>query len=101
MFLRPYADHIAVLRLKRNEPLTPTDLKELQRKMRRDLRHELLLIRISADKTRSSDSQVTIAASVTLLIGAQSAATLGKTFRISTMDNLLGVALIDGSLTIL
>ena len=31
MFLRPHEDHIAVLKVKRNEPLTPTDLKELER----------------------------------------------------------------------
>lgn len=31
MFLKPYENHIAVLKLKRNEPLTPTDLQELQR----------------------------------------------------------------------
>ena len=31
MFLRPYENHIAVLKVKRNEPLTPTDLKELER----------------------------------------------------------------------
>lgn len=31
MFLKPYENHIAVLRLKRNEPLTPTDLTELAR----------------------------------------------------------------------
>jgi type I restriction enzyme, R subunit len=29
LFLRPYEDHIAVLRLRRNEPLTRTDLTEL------------------------------------------------------------------------
>jgi type I restriction enzyme R subunit len=31
VFLKPYEDHIAVLKLKRNEPLTATDLKELER----------------------------------------------------------------------
>jgi type I restriction enzyme R subunit len=31
LFLKPYEHHIAVLKLKRNEPLTPTDLKELER----------------------------------------------------------------------
>jgi type I restriction enzyme R subunit len=31
LFLKPYENHIAVLKLKRNEPLTPTDLNELQR----------------------------------------------------------------------
>jgi type I restriction enzyme R subunit len=31
MFLRPHENHIAVLKVKRNEPLTPTDLKELER----------------------------------------------------------------------
>lgn len=31
MFLRPYESHIAVLKLKRNEPLTPSDLGELER----------------------------------------------------------------------
>jgi type I restriction enzyme R subunit len=30
-FLRPHENHIAVLKVKRNEPLTPTDLKELER----------------------------------------------------------------------
>ena len=31
LFLKPHEDHIAVLKVKRNEPLTPTDLKELER----------------------------------------------------------------------
>ncbi len=31
VFLRPHENHIAVLRLKRNEPLTATDLKALER----------------------------------------------------------------------
>ena len=31
LFLRPHENHIAVLKVKRNEPLTPTDLKELER----------------------------------------------------------------------
>jgi type I restriction enzyme R subunit len=31
LFLKPHEDHIAVLKLKRNEPLTRTDLKELER----------------------------------------------------------------------
>jgi type I restriction enzyme, R subunit len=31
VFLKPHEDHIAVQRLKRNEPLTATDLKELER----------------------------------------------------------------------
>jgi type I restriction enzyme R subunit len=31
LFLKPYENHIAVLKVKRNEPLTPTDLKELER----------------------------------------------------------------------
>src|SRR5262245_2933409 len=31
MFLKPHENHIAVLKVKRNEPLTPTDLKELER----------------------------------------------------------------------
>ena len=31
LFLKPHENHIAVLKLKRNEPLTPTDLKELER----------------------------------------------------------------------
>lgn len=31
MFLRPHENHLAVLKVKRNEPLTPTDLKELER----------------------------------------------------------------------
>jgi type I restriction enzyme R subunit len=31
MFLKPYENHLAVLKVKRNEPLTPTDLKELER----------------------------------------------------------------------
>jgi type I restriction enzyme, R subunit len=31
LFLKPYENPIAVLKLKRNEPLTPTDLNELQR----------------------------------------------------------------------
>jgi type I restriction enzyme R subunit len=31
VFLRPHENHIAVLKLKRNEPLTTTDLKELER----------------------------------------------------------------------
>jgi type I restriction enzyme R subunit len=31
LFLKPYETHIAVLKVKRNEPLTPTDLKELER----------------------------------------------------------------------
>jgi type I restriction enzyme R subunit len=31
VFLRPHENHIAVLKVKRNEPLTPTDLKELER----------------------------------------------------------------------
>ena len=30
-FLKPFENHIAVLKVKRNEPLTPTDLAELQR----------------------------------------------------------------------
>ena len=30
-FLKPHENHIAVLKLKRNEPLTPTDLAELER----------------------------------------------------------------------
>jgi type I restriction enzyme R subunit len=30
-FLRPHENHIAVLKVKRNEPLTLTDLKELER----------------------------------------------------------------------
>jgi type I restriction enzyme R subunit len=30
-FLRPHENHIAVLKVKRNEPLTPTDLRELER----------------------------------------------------------------------
>jgi type I restriction enzyme, R subunit len=30
-FLRPHENHIAVLKVKRNEPLTPKDLKELER----------------------------------------------------------------------
>jgi type I restriction enzyme, R subunit len=30
-FLRPYENHIAVLKVKRNEPLTATDLRELER----------------------------------------------------------------------
>jgi type I restriction enzyme R subunit len=30
-FLRPHENRIAVLKVKRNEPLTPTDLKELER----------------------------------------------------------------------
>jgi type I restriction enzyme R subunit len=31
LFLRPHENHIAVLKVKRNEPLTATDLKELER----------------------------------------------------------------------
>jgi type I restriction enzyme R subunit len=31
VFLKPHEDHIAVLKVKRNEPLTPTDLAELER----------------------------------------------------------------------
>ena len=31
VFLKPHENHIAVLKVKRNEPLTATDLKELQR----------------------------------------------------------------------
>ena len=31
MFLKEHADHIAILKLRRNEPLTPTDLSELER----------------------------------------------------------------------
>ena len=31
VFLRPYENHITVLKVKRNEQLTPTDLKELER----------------------------------------------------------------------
>jgi type I restriction enzyme R subunit len=31
LFLKPRENHIAVLKVKRNEPLTPTDLKELER----------------------------------------------------------------------
>jgi type I restriction enzyme R subunit len=31
LFLKPHENHIAVLKLKRNEPLTPTDLAELER----------------------------------------------------------------------
>jgi type I restriction enzyme R subunit len=31
MFLKPHENHIALLKLKRNEPLTATDLKELER----------------------------------------------------------------------
>jgi type I restriction enzyme, R subunit len=31
LFLKPHENHIAVLKIKRNEPLTPTDLKELER----------------------------------------------------------------------
>jgi type I restriction enzyme R subunit len=31
LFLKPHENHIAVLKLKRNEPLTPTDLNELER----------------------------------------------------------------------
>jgi type I restriction enzyme R subunit len=31
MFLKAHENHIAVLKVKRNEPLTPTDLKELER----------------------------------------------------------------------
>jgi len=30
LFLKPHENHIALLKLKRNEPLTPTDLKELE-----------------------------------------------------------------------
>jgi type I restriction enzyme R subunit len=30
-FLRPYENHITILKLRRNEPLTPTDLAELER----------------------------------------------------------------------
>ncbi len=30
-FLRPYEDHIAILKPRRNEPLTPTDVAELER----------------------------------------------------------------------
>jgi type I restriction enzyme, R subunit len=31
LFLKPHENHIAVLKVKRNEPLTPIDLKELER----------------------------------------------------------------------
>ena len=31
LFLKPHENHIAVLKVKRNEPLTPTDLSELER----------------------------------------------------------------------
>ena len=31
LFLKPHENHITVLKVKRNEPLTPTDLKELER----------------------------------------------------------------------
>jgi type I restriction enzyme R subunit len=31
LFLKPHENHIAVLKIKRNEPLTATDLKELER----------------------------------------------------------------------
>jgi type I restriction enzyme, R subunit len=31
IFLKPYENHIALLKVKRNEQLTPTDLKELER----------------------------------------------------------------------
>src|SRR5258708_9323886 len=31
LFLKPHENHIAVLKVKRNEPLTSTDLKELER----------------------------------------------------------------------
>lgn len=31
VFLRPHENHIAVLKLKRNEPLTKSDLAELER----------------------------------------------------------------------
>jgi type I restriction enzyme, R subunit len=31
LFLKPHDNHIALLKLRRNEPLTPTDLKELER----------------------------------------------------------------------
>jgi type I restriction enzyme R subunit len=31
VFLRPHENHIAVIKVKRNEPLTATDLKELER----------------------------------------------------------------------
>jgi type I restriction enzyme, R subunit len=31
VFLKPHENHIAVLKVRRNEPLTPTDLKELER----------------------------------------------------------------------
>jgi type I restriction enzyme, R subunit len=31
LFLKPHENHLAVLKVKRNEPLTPTDLKELER----------------------------------------------------------------------
>ena len=30
-FLRPYENHLAVIKVKRNEPLTPTDLQDLER----------------------------------------------------------------------
>ncbi len=30
-FLRPHENHLAIIKLKRNEPLTPTDLSELER----------------------------------------------------------------------
>jgi type I restriction enzyme, R subunit len=30
-FLEPYENHLAVIKVKRNEPLTPTDLKDLER----------------------------------------------------------------------
>src|SRR5262245_16328377 len=31
VFLKPHENHIAVLKVKRNEPLTPVDLQELER----------------------------------------------------------------------
>jgi type I restriction enzyme R subunit len=31
IFLKPHENHIAILKVKRNEPLTPTDLEELER----------------------------------------------------------------------
>jgi type I restriction enzyme, R subunit len=35
VFLRPHENHIAVLKVRRNEPLTPTDLEELFRRIPR------------------------------------------------------------------
>ena len=34
LFLKPHENHIAVIKLRRNEPLTPTDLAELERVFR-------------------------------------------------------------------